>query len=205
MTEYYGIHYDSVIEHHGIKGQKWGVRRYQNPDGTLTPEGRKRLGYRNNILRNRPHTDDVNDIVRSLSNKEKKLLGASLHEEWIEKDYENDTLTNIAKTFVTKKNDVPVSFLEIWTNGGDTGQIAIATRSGDEYRGKGYASKEVEEAIKWVDRYGNKSIKELEWIAEKTNIGSNVLAKKYGFEQKKTPDNSDWKNYNRYIRKTKRN
>ena len=45
--EYYGIHYDSVIEHHGIKGQKWGVRRYQNPDGTLTPEGRKRLlGYK---------------------------------------------------------------------------------------------------------------------------------------------------------------
>ena len=26
MAEYYGIHYDSVIEHHGIKGQKWGVR-----------------------------------------------------------------------------------------------------------------------------------------------------------------------------------
>ena len=42
--EYYGIHYDSVIEHHGIKGQKWGVRRYRNPDGTLTPLGRKKLG-----------------------------------------------------------------------------------------------------------------------------------------------------------------
>nr|DAF76571.1 MAG TPA: hypothetical protein [Caudoviricetes sp.] len=42
--EYYGIHYDSVIEHHGIKGQKWGIRRYQNPDGTLTEEGKKRLG-----------------------------------------------------------------------------------------------------------------------------------------------------------------
>ena len=27
--------------HHGIKGQKWGVRRYQNTDGTLTSEGRK--------------------------------------------------------------------------------------------------------------------------------------------------------------------
>ena len=202
--EYYGIHYDSIIKHHGIKGQKWGVRRYQNPDGTLTEEGRKRLGYRNNILRNRPHTDDVNDIVRSLSNKEKKLLGASLHEDWIEKDYEYDTLTNIAKTFVTKKNDVPISFLEIWTNGGDTGQIAIATRSGDEYRGKGYASKEVEKAIKWVDRYGNKSVKELEWIAEKTNAGSNALAKKYGFKQTKTPENSEWENYNRYIRKTKR-
>ena len=44
MAEYYGIHYDSVIEHHGVRGQKWGMRRYQNPDGTLTPLGRKKLG-----------------------------------------------------------------------------------------------------------------------------------------------------------------
>lgn len=30
------------IQHWGIKGQKWGVRRYQNLDGSLTPAGRKR-------------------------------------------------------------------------------------------------------------------------------------------------------------------
>lgn len=28
--------------HHGIKGQRWGVRRYQRPDGTLTREGKRR-------------------------------------------------------------------------------------------------------------------------------------------------------------------
>lgn len=35
--------YNSIY-HHGIKGMKWGIRRYQNEDGTLTPEGMKRYG-----------------------------------------------------------------------------------------------------------------------------------------------------------------
>ena len=33
----------TVLCHHGIKGQRWGVRRYQNPDGSLTPRGQARL------------------------------------------------------------------------------------------------------------------------------------------------------------------
>lgn len=32
------------IFHHGIKGQRWGVRRFQNKDGTLTPLGEERYG-----------------------------------------------------------------------------------------------------------------------------------------------------------------
>ncbi len=38
--EYY--QYKSELSHHGIKGQKWGIRRFQNKDGTLTNEGRER-------------------------------------------------------------------------------------------------------------------------------------------------------------------
>lgn len=30
------------LYHHGVKGMKWGVRRYQNKDGSLTPAGKKR-------------------------------------------------------------------------------------------------------------------------------------------------------------------
>lgn len=33
------------LMHFGIPGQKWGIRRYQNEDGTLTEEGRQRYGY----------------------------------------------------------------------------------------------------------------------------------------------------------------
>lgn len=35
------------LQHWGIKGQKWGIRRYQNPDGTLTEAGKKRYYYQN--------------------------------------------------------------------------------------------------------------------------------------------------------------
>lgn len=42
---------ENTIQHHGIKGMKWGVRRYQNRDGSLTAEGKKR--YERDIADNR--------------------------------------------------------------------------------------------------------------------------------------------------------
>ena len=39
MYQYY---FADELYHHGIKGQRWGVRRFQNEDGSLTAKGEKR-------------------------------------------------------------------------------------------------------------------------------------------------------------------
>ena len=44
MSQYYLTQQDYLM-HHGVKGQKWGQRQYQNEDGSLTAAGREHYGY----------------------------------------------------------------------------------------------------------------------------------------------------------------
>lgn len=45
LGDYYAIDTTEHLSHYGIKGQKWGIRRFQNPDMTWTEEGKIRYGH----------------------------------------------------------------------------------------------------------------------------------------------------------------
>ena len=55
------------LKHHGIKGQKKGKRRFQNEDGTLTPEGKERygIGSRFQRIRDKIHDNHMVSLDRS--------------------------------------------------------------------------------------------------------------------------------------------
>ena len=63
--------YKSELYHHGIKGQKWGVRRFQNKDGSLTAEGYQHWGlnpdgskFKGRVNRNDRYTEATTNAAK---------------------------------------------------------------------------------------------------------------------------------------------
>ena len=79
--DYDKISVDDVLTHHGIKGQKRGVRRYQNEDGTLTAAGKKRD-------RDGSESKEVSDVKERVKKAKQKMREAERDEDFIEADNE---------------------------------------------------------------------------------------------------------------------
>lgn len=77
------MEHTNELYHHGVKGMKWGVRRYQNKDGTLTAAGKKRM-YREQFdmeskerKEQRKYTADTNRWIKEDMERSKRLADTS--------------------------------------------------------------------------------------------------------------------------------
>lgn len=84
------------LSHHGIKGQRWGVRRFQNEDGSLKPAGLKKQAKD-------ADKQELNRIKKELNKKNKthlKSMFAPTGNSFAENEFHNRRIVNRAAKYV---------------------------------------------------------------------------------------------------------
>lgn len=153
------------LAHHGIKGQRWGVRRFQNPDGSLKPAGVKRM----NTLQGKSEKLQKKKDKLNTVKKQNKLSSYRS----ISKDYH--TKANAAKAdedFYKNKSEYA------WTNHGTKVAARKATKAHNVY------VKNAKRAVKY-DKY----------ITQQENANAKIDRKKLKIDTKFNELNDVYKKY----------
>ena len=87
---------DDVLIHYGILGMKWGVRRYQNKDGSLTSAGKKRYSD-NDDIKEAPQKNTEEPKKKSVKDMSDEELRREINRMQLEQNYLRMTGQNIEK------------------------------------------------------------------------------------------------------------
>lgn len=190
---------EDYLAHHGILGQKWGVRRYQNADGTLTPEGRKR--YADDVKKGYSDVDNDRSSRESrkararVAKQGKKLVSrnAELRAKKKALDEADQEVINEQETFWTsgasnskkyRKYEDPNDAFDAYVEN-DPRMQKLIHKQMVALRDYNTARDHYFESI--LGEYGNMPITNIDWRGDKyttsaAKIASNVTGSKYGDE-----------------------
>ena len=157
------------LKHHGILGMKWGIRRFQNKDGTLTPAGKKRYENKDGTRtalgkRSKEGPKDIDKRKVLLSAKTKTGAEITLSED------PPSPIAKLLKKITAKSSDDTQYDLTIRDSSGKkVGDMSMINVSDEEInfawigiknsqRGNGYAQASIKAAIDFAKKEGKKII-----------------------------------------------
>jgi hypothetical protein len=88
---------NNELQHAGVKNMKWGIRRWQNKDGSLTPAGRERYAKKKQEVDADTHEDHIKARAKSASSMSDKELQDAIARLQREKLYSDLTQPKVSK------------------------------------------------------------------------------------------------------------
>lgn len=144
---------ETALQHHGILGQKWGVRRFQNEDGTLTAAGKRRLERKDNRWIKRNATKIHNKAYKKSQREMRKVTKQLDRKYMIRSDserngrrYMNEYNQNLARIMNTKVENLTSPSGKAVRFVAKRGEYGVHTALADQ----GYDMNKVKSGI-WTD------------------------------------------------------
>ena len=197
---------DGELYHYGIKGMKWGVRRYQNKDGSLTKAGKKRMKTFQDAadfaVRGKKHADAEYKRFTKLAEQEEAKKGKSISQKQIDKylrkEFGNDIDSESGRANIRDVFEIDDlnAYARKQLTGGDAEHFRNAARNA-KARGEAYVRLNQKFSSMTVNDIDKKSLKQAKAFANGYFGGSSELAKLRAYEL----DSSKW-NRNKWLEYT---